>query len=100
MSAPQLLTPAAFKAWQATNATFIRESEERNQLAVDDYVIRIVISAIQSGLTLDDAGDSILEAGVGYGFRGGINYSRDGFRRALLSIGWRPKRERDGGIPE
>jgi NurA-like 5'-3' nuclease len=100
MSEPQLLTPAAFKAWHAANAAQLREADERNQQAVADCMIRAVMNSIQSGATLEEAGDAILRAGVGYGFRGGVLYTRDGYRRALLSIGWRPKRERTGATAE
>ena len=96
MSNPQY-TPSAFKAWHAANAAHLREADERNQRAVDDFIIRQVMHSVQAGATVDQAGDAILAIGAGYGFRGGVLYTKEGYRRALRSIGWRPKRDRVEG---
>lgn len=95
MSGRELLTPADFNTWHLEKAASLREADERNQRAIDDYIIRQVVSSIEGGATVDQAGDAILAAGTGYGFRGGVLYTKEGYRRALVAIGWRPKRERE-----
>jgi hypothetical protein len=99
MSDSEYLTPEDFLAWRKVNTAMLRDVENRNQRAVDDYVIKGVMLAIQGGLTLNQAGDAFLR-NPGYGYRNGIHYTPGSVRRALRSIGWLPKIERAGGTAE
>lgn len=101
MSSPNYhITPSDFLAWQKANAAMLRDAEELNQRAVDDYVLKGVMRIMQKGrIALNEAGDAFLR-NPGYGFRDGIHYNQESVRRALRSIGWLPKRQRAGGSAE
>jgi hypothetical protein len=91
----ELLTVQHFKAWQRVNAAALQEADERNQRAVDDYVIRSLTTAMKDGMSMNEAGDILLDWPP-CGFRDGVHYTPKAFRRALRSTGWIPPRERNG----
>ena len=92
-----LLTPQDFSAWEQANANDLGERDARNAAAVQDAVIRAVQRMRQSGTSLADAGDILMQR-FPYGHRDGVAYTPSAVRSAQRAIGWRasrPKQAKD-----
>ncbi|SMG28280.1 hypothetical protein [Paraburkholderia susongensis] len=101
MSDSQYLTPADFLAWKKVNDAMLLDDDERNQRAVDDAVIKFVMREIRRGAEFEDAGDFAARIRqASYGVHDHVRYTPSAVRRALRAIGWKPKRERAGEVPE
>lgn len=81
-------TASDFHSWCEENAAELEAAQAQNQLAVDSVVIKEVMRLLKKGLTLENAGDWLLQNPDFCGWSYSAIVTKSSAQRSPQSIGW------------